>query len=243
MGPTVEVKIYETPKKTVKGLAKKLWKITGASNQAMFHVALSGGSTPQLFFEILASKYRDNLPWEKIHFWWGDERCVGPGDPESNFRLANEYLFSSVPVEKKNIHRIRGEENPVAEARKYARELKETLNTREGWPVFDLIILGLGDDGHIASVFPDNLELFDSPDVCTVATHPKTGQKRVTLTGPVLNNANRVFFLVTGKNKAKPVSEIMNDEPHARDLPAYFVQPENGEMIWFIDQDAAELIS
>jgi 6-phosphogluconolactonase len=243
MSSTVEVRIFENPKKTVKGLAKKLRKITANSLQSQFHIALSGGSTPQLLFEVIVSKFKEELPWEKLHFWWGDERCVEPENSESNYKLALDNLLSVIPVDEKNIHRIKGEAEPAKEANRYSSEITQTLNTREGWPVFDLIILGLGEDGHTASIFQENLDLFDSKNICEVAIHPKTGQKRITLTGKVLNNSNRVFFLVTGKNKAQPISEIMNDDEHAKELPAYFVQPENGEMIWFIDQDAAELIS
>ena len=114
---------------------------------------------------------------------------------------------------------------------------------RGNWAVFDLIILGLGNDGHTASIFPYQLELFEHKKNCAVSKHPITGQKRITLTGIPLNNANRVFFLVTGKNKALRISEIMNDDEAAKLLPAYYIEPKNGELIWYIDEDAAELIN
>lgn len=243
MATTIEVKIYETPKKTVKGLAKKLFKITTESTQQQFHIALSGGKTPGLLFDVLAAKYNDLLPWEKIHLWWGDERCVDPESKESNFRLAFDKLISHVEIGEKNIHRIKGEENPKAEAERYNNEITSFLNMRGDWPVFDLVILGLGEDGHTASIFPGHLDLLDFPSYSTVAEHPITGQKRVTLTGKVLNNSSRIFFLVTGENKAGRISEIMNDDHSAKLLPAYYIQPENGELTWYIDQDAASLIS
>jgi 6-phosphogluconolactonase len=116
------------------------------------------------------------------------------------------------------------------------------LNYRGENPVFDLVLLGLGEDGHTASIFPDELELFEDERVCAVATHPLSGQKRITITGRVLNNANRVFFLVTGSNKSQRISEIMNDDEAAKLLPAYYISPKNGELIWFLDEPAAQKI-
>ncbi len=143
---------------------------------------------------------------------------------------------------KENIHRIKGENNPEEEAIRYAGEIKENLNFRGDNPVFDLVILGLGEDGHTASIFPDELELFEDERICAVATHPLSGQKRITITGKVLNNANRVFFLVTGASKSLRISEIMNDDEAAKLLPAYYISPTNGELIWFIDEAAAQKI-
>jgi 6-phosphogluconolactonase len=243
MEASVEVKIFKTPRKVVKAMAKGLIKITNATSQSRFDIALSGGKTPELFFEVLASKYPEGLPWDKIHFWWGDERCVPADSKESNYKLANDCLISKVPVPPENVHRIKGEEDPEKEAVVYGDEIDSQLNMRGEWPVFDLIILGLGNDGHTASIFPDQIELFETDANCAVSEHPITGQKRITLTGSVINNANRVFFLVTGKSKAMRISEIMNDEEAAKLLPAYYIHPENGELTWFIDEEAATLIS
>jgi 6-phosphogluconolactonase len=243
MGASIEVKIYENPKKVVKALAKKLYKIIKETTQPKFNIALSGGKTPKLLFEVLVSKYSTEIPWQKIHLWWGDERCVPPDNKESNFKLASDKLISQVLIPEENIHRIKGENIPVEEANRYSQEIEAFLNMRSEWPVFDLIILGLGDDGHTASIFPDQTELLDFKLNCAVTEHPITGQKRITLTGKVLNNANRIFFLVTGKNKAMRISEIMNDDEAAKLLPAYYIEPQNGELIWYIDQDAASLIA
>ncbi|MBN1822055.1 MAG: 6-phosphogluconolactonase [Prolixibacteraceae bacterium] len=243
MNPSVEVKIFKTPKKVVKALAKELVNITHKSDQETFNIALSGGKTPKLLFETLAKKYFDLIPWDKIHFWWGDERCVPPDNIESNFNLANLYLFSGLLVPESNIHRIRGEEDPKKEALRYGKEIDDHLNMRGDWPVFDLIILGLGNDGHTASIFPYHMELIDYQKNCAVTKHPLTNRPRITITGNVLNNSNRVFFLVTGKNKALRIAEIMNDDDAAKLLPAYYIQPENGELVWYIDEDAASLIT
>lgn len=243
MENTTEVKIYKNPKKVYNSIAKNIVKLTQESNQKIFDIALSGGNSPKGLFKQFSKKYHDLIPWERIHFWWGDERCVAPDSDQSNYKMANDYLFSRIEVPKSHIHRIRGEEDPEKEAKRYSKELVDKLNSRGKDPVFDLIILGLGEDGHTASIFPDQIELFDYPENCAVAEHPITGQKRITLTGKVLNNANRIFFLVIGEKKALRISEIMNDSEAAKLLPAYYIAPTNGELIWFLDEEAATLIS
>ncbi|WP_340110809.1 6-phosphogluconolactonase [Maribellus mangrovi] len=243
MEHSTEVKIYKTPKKVYKGIAKSIIKLARESNQKVFDIALSGGNSPKGLFKKISKKYKDEIPWERIHLWWGDERCVGPDSDESNYKMTVDYLLSNIDIPEGNIHRIRGEEDPEKEALRYSKELEETLNSRGKDPVFDLIILGLGDDGHTASIFPDQIELFEYPENCAVAEHPLTGQKRITLTGNVLNNANRIYFLVTGANKAMRISEIMNDSEAAKLLPAYYIAPKNGDLIWFLDDEAASLIS
>lgn len=238
-----EVRIYSKPKKVYNAIAKEIIKLTHNSTQKTFDIALSGGNSPKGLFKKLSKKYADEIPWERIHFWWGDERCVAPDDEQSNYKMTKEFMLSRVPIPEKNIHRIKGEANPEEEAMRYSAEMEKTLNSRGKDPVFDIIILGLGDDGHTASIFPDQLELFEFEQSCAVAQHPLTGQKRITITGNVLNNANQIFFLVTGKNKALRVSEIMNDSEAAKLLPAYYISPTNGELIWFLDETAASLIS
>ena len=242
MEHNTEVKIYKSPKKVYNAIAKSIISLTHESNQKAFDFALSGGNSPKGLFKKISKKYKDEIPWERIHLWWGDERCVSPESEQSNYKMTVDYLLSNIDIPKENIHRIRGEEEPEQEAKRYSAELQETLNLRGKDPVFDLIILGLGDDGHTASIFPDQIELFDYPENCAVAQHPITGQKRITLTGNVLNNANRIYFLVTGENKAMRVSEIMNDNEAAKLLPAYYISPENGDLIWFLDVEAASLI-
>lgn len=243
MEHATEVRIYKNPKKVYNAIAQSIISLTSESKQEVFDIALSGGNSPIGLFDKINQKYREKIPWNRLHFWWGDERCVPPGSDQSNYKMAVEHLFEGNDLSTKSIHRIRGEEDPETEAKRYSKELEETLNSRDNVPVFDLIILGLGDDGHTASIFPDQLELFEYPENCAVAEHPITGQKRITLTGNVLNNANRVFFLVTGEKKAMRISEIMNDSDAAKLLPAYYITPKNGELIWFVDEAAASLIS
>lgn len=239
MVPKVEVIISGSPKKVAKAAAKAFIRMIQKSGQHRFDIALSGGSTPQKLFRRIAEKYKDTIDWNRIHFWWGDERCVPPGSIESNYRMAYETLISQLPVNPDHIHRIRGEEDPDTEAERYSQEITRHLNSREDWPVFDLVILGMGEDGHTASIFPGQMELLTSSSVCAVATHPVTDQKRITLTGKVINNANEIFFLATGRNKARRISEIMNNEDTAGNYPAYHIIPEHGNLVWFIDEEAS----
>lgn len=243
MSQSTEVRIFSTPKDVVKALAKEIYKLTKNSKQPRINIALSGGNTPLLLFRRMTKKYADSISWERIHFWWGDERCVPPTSDDSNFKMANDLLLSKVPIPDENIHRIKGENTPEAEAIRYTSEIEENINSRGGNPVFDVVILGLGEDGHTASIFPDQIELFEDERICVVSQHPITGQNRITLTGKVLNNASRVFFLVTGAKKAQRLSEIMNDDEAAKLLPAYYISPNVGSLIWFIDEAAATKIT
>ncbi len=238
MSSTTEVKIYKSQKKVLKALAKAFYKFTLSSNQSHFHVALSGGSTPIGFFDRLAGKYAQKIEWERLHFWWCDERCVPPDDEESNYKLACDHLFSKIDIPECNIHRIRGEELPEEEAKDYAKRISKMLNHRGAYPVFDIVLLGVGEDGHTASIFPGQLELFEEDKICSATRHPLTGQSRITLTGRVINNASMIVLLVTGAKKARRIAEIMNNDEAAKLLPAYYIAPENGVLVWFIDEEA-----
>lgn len=242
MSVSTEVKIYSDQKQVVKALAKEIYKLTKSSVQERFNILLSGGNTPTALFKKITKKYANTIEWERIHLWWGDERCVSPENENSNYKQAYDFLISHISIPQANIHRIKGENDPEEEAVRYAGEIEENLNLRGENPVFDLVLLGLGNDGHTASIFPDELELFEDERICAVATHPLSGQKRITITGRVLNNANRIFFLVTGVSKSQRISEIMNDDEAAKLLPAYYIYPTNGELIWFIDEAAAQKI-
>lgn len=240
---STEVNISKKPKKVAKSVAKEIIKLTQQSAQRRFNIALSGGNTPKKLFNYLSEKYANAIQWERIHFWWGDERCVYPDDEQSNFKMANDLLFSKISIPKENIHRIRGENDPEEEALRYENEINDSLNHRGEIPVFDLVILGLGEDGHTASIFPGNLDIFGKDRVCIATKNPHTGQNRITLTGKVINNANRITFMVIGKEKSKRIAEIMNNDDAAKELPAYYIEPKNGSLIWYLDEDASSDIS
>ena len=210
-----------------------------ANSREPFHVALSGGSTPKIVFDVLAETYADKIDWSLVHFYWGDERCVPPTDDDSNYRMTVEHLFSKIDVPKENIHRILGENDPKGEAMRYANLLEINLDRVDGIPQFDLVILGMGDDGHTASIFPHEIELWDSEDHCVVATHPESGQIRVSINGKVINQSKEVAFLVTGNSKAEKVKTIIGKTEGFEKYPASLVDPKSGNLIWFLDEDAA----
>lgn len=237
----MEVKVYQNKVK-VAGEFSKYFVEKAQTNQP-FHVALSGGSTPKIVFDVLAEEHSDKINWSNIHFYWGDERCVAPDDEESNYKMTVEHLISKINIPEENIHRIRGEENPQSEAKRYGKLLEDILPHELGLPQFDLVILGMGDDGHTASIFPHELKLWVSPDNCEVATHPDSGQKRVSLTGRVINNAKTVAFLVTGDSKAEKVKIIIDRDEDYLQYPASHVSPKTKDLIWFLDGEAAEQLT
>ncbi|WP_297792117.1 6-phosphogluconolactonase [uncultured Eudoraea sp.] len=213
------------------------------SNNVFLHIALSGGSTPKEVFKELAAEFEDAVDWSKVQFYWGDERCVQPENSQSNYKMANELLFSKLEIPLYHIHRIKGENEPVEEATRYARLLGKQLPVFREKPQFDLVILGLGDDGHTASIFPDQIDLWNSSAYCEVAEHPETGQKRITLTGNIINNAKEVAFLVTGANKAQKVLEVVERRGNYTAYPASLVNPDSGRLNWFLDQEASKLLT
>ncbi len=238
----IEVRIFDTPDKLAETLAGMIARLPKDGKKVPVHIALSGGKTPEVLFETLACKFREKTEWDLFHFWWCDERCVDLESPESNFGEASRQLFSKVPVPAPHLHRIAGEAHPEEEAERYSREIKQHLPLHNQWPVFDLVLLGMGDDGHIASLFPGHLDLMNSPRICEVVSHPQTGQKRITLTGRVINQAHRIVIMVTGETKSHRISEIMNNRKTAHQLPAYYVNPVKGKLEWYLDVKAASLI-
>ena len=236
----MEVKIADSKKETARLFSEYLGNLI--AKNTISHIALSGGSTPKEVFKELAEHFKNEIDWSKVQFYWGDERCVLPDDEESNYKMANEYLFSKIELPLGNIHRIKGENEPAKEAKSYADLLEKSLPKVGMQPQFDLVILGLGDDGHTASIFPNQMHLWNSKAYCEVAEHPVTGQKRVTLTGGIINNAKEVAFLVTGANKAEKVLEIIEKKGNYNTYPASLVKLNSGRLNWFLDADAAKFI-
>jgi 6-phosphogluconolactonase len=211
-----------------------------ASGESLI-VALSGGHTPRAFFEVLAAPpYGDGLPWDKVVFYWGDERCVPPDNDESNFKMTDLSLLSRIKIPGANIRRVLGENPPEKEAVRYAKEIKDNVpHGGNGFPRFDWILLGMGEDGHTASLFPGAPTLKEREKICVVATHPQTGQKRVSITFPVIDNADRVSFLVAGSEKAPVLKEILNKGSEPLPYPASMVHPADGVLEWYVDKAAA----
>lgn len=204
-----------------------------------FTMVLSGGSTPKAVFSYLAKHFNKQIDWEKAHLFWGDERCVPPEDSESNYRMARENLLSHVPIPESNIFRIKGENYPQKEALAYEERVKQNVPMTDGVPLFDLFMLGMGDDGHTASIFPDHPELFHSEKLFDIAVHPETGQQRITATGKLINHARSIVFLVTGEAKSAVVATILEKGKGLEKFPASMVHPINGELYWLLDEGAA----
>jgi 6-phosphogluconolactonase len=204
-----------------------------------FAVAISGGSTPRRLYTLLGSEtYRDQVDWQHVHFFWADERCVPKEDEASNFRTAFDTFLSKIALPDKNIHRIKGEEAPDKAARDYEEEIRRFFGESER-PGFDLIILGVGEDGHTASLFPGSKSLEERVRLAIPVYLGEPSKNRITLTLPVLNNAVQILFLAAGPSKASVLSEILGDGGKRKWFPAGLVRPAHGNMTWLIDQEAA----
>jgi 6-phosphogluconolactonase len=204
-----------------------------------FSVALAGGSTPKRAYELLSSdEYKDQLDWSKVHIFFGDERCVPPDDAESNYRMANEALLSRLPLTPQNIHRIQAVGDAVAGARLYEDELRTYFNDAP-WPSFDLILLGMGDDGHTASLFPGSPALNEQQAWVAANWVEKFNAFRITLTVPAINHAAHIVFLVTGENKAERLAEVLSGERELERLPSQLINPVSGSLEWFMDKAAS----
>lgn len=204
-----------------------------------FTVALSGGSTPKTLYSLLATK--PGIPWDKICIFWGDERHVPPDNSESNYRMANEALLSKVPLRPENIFRIHAEEKDAATAAlQYEQSVKDFFHLSAGeFPRFDLIFLGVGPDGHTASLFPGSEGLNETKRLVISNWVGKFNTDRITFTFPVLNAAACVIFLLSGADKAATLHEVLEND--SDDLPSQKVRPTNGRLIWMVDEPAARM--
>jgi 6-phosphogluconolactonase len=211
------------------------------ASRGRFSVSLSGGSSPGQLYKLLTREpYRTQIPWRQVHLFWGDERCVPPDDPGSNYHLAEGALIAQVPVPAENVHRMRGELAPEAAARAYDRELQDFFCGPR--PRFDLVLLGLGEDGHTASLFPGSPLLEEAERLVAPATavFQDRPAQRITLTLPAINAARQVLFLVSGGAKAQVVQAVL--EGPAGPLPAQWIQPTAGGLTWLLDAAAASVL-
>ncbi len=223
----------------IQGISNRIVDLLRKTTNTPYSLALSGGNTPKRIFEKLTYK---KISWNQIQFFWGDERCVPPDHSESNYKMAREHLFDRIKIQDHQIHRIKGENDPASEAVRYEKEIRNHLDQYRKLPVFDMIMLGLGEDGHTASIFPDQMYLLKSDKVCEIAIHPETGQKRITLTGPVIKKAKNILFIVTGKTKSKIIADIVYKRGDWKKYPASYITPENGELYWITDSEASSLL-
>jgi 6-phosphogluconolactonase len=248
--PQREVRILKDGAAIARLAADKFLDLAQAAvkQRGSFSVALAGGSTPKLLYSLLAgdSALRAAVPWDKMHLFFGDERHVGPDDAQSNFKMAFDAMLSKVPVKQDQVHRMKGE-YPDAEkaASEYEQELRAHFGSKESeLPRFDLVLVGMGDEGHCLSLFPG-----------TRALHPASGRTvvrnwvgklftdRITITAPVANNAANVIFTVTGKEKALALKGVLEGPHEPEQLPSQLIQPVKGTLLWLVDEAAGSMLS
>ncbi len=238
---TPEIRILNTAEDLFQAAADK-WAALASqavSDKGNFTVALSGGSTPKSLYSLLARGSAARFPWDKTFFFWGDERHVPPDHPESNCRMAYEAMLSKVPVPPQNIFRVHAEEKDAqTAATSYEQTVRSFFHLPPGeFPLFDLTLLGIGPDGHTASLFPGTPALQENRRLVVANWVEKFKAHRITMTFPVLNHSACVMFLVSGKDKAEILREVL--ENPAADLPSQKVRPVNGRLLWLVDRDAA----
>jgi 6-phosphogluconolactonase len=240
MNTDLDVRVFPTLAELFPAAATEFTQIAQAAIRisGRFTVALSGGSTPKTLFKLLAGLPAGEIPWEKVYFFFGDERHVPPDDPESNFRMANESLLSKIHARPENVFRVQAELDAETAARNYEEQLIKFFNLQSGrFPRFDLIMLGLGPDGHTASLFPGSKGLEERQRLVIANWVQKLNAFRITFTYPVLNQAACVMFMATGADKADAVRRVIEDKKQGP--PAGGVAPIDGRLLWFLDRDAA----
>ena len=240
-GIAPDIRIFETAEEVAHAAADLFTDIAlGAiAAEGRFSVALAGGSTPRRAYQLLATEeYRNRIDWSKVHIFFGDERSVPPTHPDSNYRMAEEAMISLLPIPSRNVHRIGGEGDAVANASLYEDDLR-TFFDGAPWPRFDLVLLGMGDDGHTASLFPGTNALREERTWLVANWVEKLNTFRITLTAQAINHAAHVVFVVTGAGKAERLPQVLRGVPNPLRLPAQLIKPEAGSLVWLVDKAAA----
>jgi len=242
-----EIRVLTTPQELFGAAAEEVIRAAAeaVAQRGRFSIALSGGSTPKSLYNLLATNARSTLPWEQMFFFWSDERHVPPGDAESNYRMVDEAMLSKVPVPPGNIFRV-ASENPdaAAAAEAYESALRKFFQTPAGQvPQFDLILLGMGPDGHTASLFPGTKGVQEKSRLVIANWVEKLKTNRISFTFPLLNAARCVAFLVSGTDKASVLKSVLEENVPGEQYPAKMVKPTDGQLIWFLDRAAASGLS
>jgi len=247
LSSSAEIRTLTTPQELFAAAAEEVVR-TGneaVGQRGRFTIALAGGSTPKSLYNLLATNARTTLPWDRMFFFWGDERHVPPTDPESNYRMADEAMLSKVPVPPGNVFRIKTE-NPeaAAAAEDYEKTIRKFFALEAGqFPRFDLILLGMGPDGHTASLFPGTTALQEKLRLVVANWVEKMKTHRISLTLPVLNAARCVTFLVSGTDKAPALKAVLEENVPPEQYPAKLIKPSDGKLIWLIDRAAASQLT
>jgi 6-phosphogluconolactonase len=235
-----EICIYPDIKDLAYAAAERVVAASKAAikRRGRFVLALSGGTTPAEMYRLLATDdFIGRLDWAHVHVFWGDERCVPPEDPDSNYRMARLAFLDQVPLPKANIHRIAGELNPRQAAGLYEQVLRDFFDPKPA--AFDLVLLGLGEDGHTASLFPGSAALHENGRWVVENYSEKMLAWRITLPPPIINAAREVVFLVNGKGKANVLRRVLKEARQPQVLPAQLIQPTSGRLFWLIDSEAS----
>lgn len=214
---------YKDKKEALRGMTDELIRLMHMKGTTPFNLALSGGETAKQMFTLWVDEYKDKVDWMALRFFWVDERCVPPTDSNSNYGHANRLLFRPLHIPVNHIHRIKGEGEPGTEAMRYSWEVKEYLPRFNQMPTFDCIILGVGDDSHTASIFPNSLKLLSDSRNYTVSQQPSTGQYRITMTGPLILNGAPLLVPILGEGKEPVIQELQKEYSPANATPAAFV--------------------
>jgi len=244
---SVEIRTLTTPQELFAAAAEEVVRAANeaVSQRGRLTIALAGGSTPKSLYNLLATNARTALPWDRMFFFWGDERHVPPTDPDSNYRMADETMLSKIPVAAANVYRMKTE-NPdaAAVAEDYEQTLRKFFQVEPGQvPTFDLILLGMGPDGHTASLFPHTAALQEKSRLVLANWVEKMKTYRITLTLPVLNAGGCVIFLVSGTDKATALHAVLEEDVPGEQYPAKLVRPRQGKLIWLVDRAAASTLS
>jgi len=247
MSSPIEIRRLTTPQDLFQAAAEEIVRAADAAvaQRGRFTIALSGGSTPRNLYTLLATNARTSLPWTQMFFFWSDERHVLPTDAESNYRMAEEAMLSKIPVLAGNVFRV-PTENPdaAAAAEAYEQTLREFFALEPGaFPRFDLILLGMGPDGHTASLFPETAALQEKSRLVVANWVEKLRTSRITFTLPLLNAARCVAFLVSGADKAPVLREVLEGSAVGEKYPSKLVRPSDGKLIWFVDRAAGSELS
>ncbi|HEX8502200.1 MAG TPA: 6-phosphogluconolactonase [Pyrinomonadaceae bacterium] len=237
-----ELKVYDDPDGVARAAASRFAELAreAVAARGLFSVALAGGSTPRRVYELLAGEeFGGAVEWQSVHVFFGDERMVPPDHADSNYRMASEALLSRVPVPAENVHRVEGLGDAAASASEYESEMRGLFGEDAEWPRLDLVLLGMGDDGHTASLFPGTAALDERRAWVAANRVESLGAWRVTLTAPAINAARHVLFLVHGAGKAARLREVLKGGRDPARLPSQLIRPHDGTLEWFLDRAAA----
>ncbi len=236
-----KVKVFATSEQVAQAVAKRFVELAdeAITRSGQFSVALAGGNTPRRAYELLSTQpFKDQVDWKRVYLFFGDERSVASDHQDSNFLMVYESMISKLPIPPGNVHRIIGEGDVEASARAYEEELRLYFQNSP-WPHFDLVLLGLGEDCHTASLFPESAALKEPVRWVTPNWVQKLNSWRITLTAPAINNSRHVLFIVTGHNKSGCVEEVLFGSSDPERVPAQLIESQATDLQWFIDRDAA----